>query len=37
MMLLYKIDTARVATSVTPIALVRMVQLFEAADRILVY
>ena len=37
MMLLYKIDTARVATSVTPISLVRIVQLFETADRILVY
>lgn len=37
MMLLYRIDPARVATSVTPISLARMVQLFEAAERILVY
>ena len=37
MMLLYKIDPARVASSVTPIPLDRMVQLFEAADRIIVY
>lgn len=35
MMLLYKIDPARVA--VTPIPLDRMVQLFTSADRILVY
>ncbi len=37
MMLLYKIDSARIATSVTPISLMRMVQLFEEAERILVY
>ena len=37
MMLLYKIDPARVASSVTPIPLAKMVQLFEAAEQILVY
>jgi len=37
MMLLYKIDPARVASAVTPIPLDRMVQLFSSADRILVY
>lgn len=37
MMLLYNIDPARVASSVTPVPLAKMVQLFEAADRILVY
>jgi len=37
MMLLYKIDPARVASAVTPIALDRMVQLFTSSDRILVY
>ena len=37
MMLLYKIDSARIATSVTPISLMRMVQLFEKAERILVH
>ncbi len=37
MMLLYKIDPARVADSVTPVPLAKIVQLFEAADRILVY
>jgi hypothetical protein len=37
MMLLYKIDPARVAASITPIPLPRMVQLFEAAERIVVY
>jgi hypothetical protein len=37
MMLLYKIDPARVASAVTPIHLDRMVQLFTSADRILVY
>ena len=37
MMLLYKIDPARVASTVAPIPLERMVQLFTAADRILVY
>ncbi len=37
MMLLYKIDPARVASSVTPIPLAKMVQLFEAAEQVLVY
>ncbi len=37
MLLLYKIDPSRVASSVTPIPLPRMVQLFEAAERIVVY
>jgi hypothetical protein len=37
MMLLYKIDPARVASAVTPVPLERMVQLFTLADRILVY
>src|SRR2546425_2351177 len=37
MMLLYQIDPARVASSVTPVPLDRMVQLFDSADRIIVY
>lgn len=37
MMLLYNIDPAQVADSVTPVPLAKIVQLFEAADRILVY
>jgi hypothetical protein len=37
MMLLYQIDPARVASSVRPIPLDRMVQLFDSADRIIVY
>ena len=37
MMLLYKIDPARVAASVTPLPLERMVRLFEVADRTIVY
>lgn len=37
MMLLYKIDLARVAPSVTPIPLEKMVQLFVKADRIVAY
>ncbi len=37
MMLLYKIDPARVASSVTPISLEKMVGLFEVADRTIVY
>lgn len=37
MMLLYKIDAARVASAVTPIPLERMVQLFDSADRMIVY
>lgn len=37
MMLLYKIDPARVASAVAPIPLDRVVQLFTSADRIIVY
>ncbi len=37
MMLLYKIDPARVASSVTPIPLAKMVDLFTSADRVMVY
>lgn len=37
MMLLYKIDLARVASAVTPVPLERMVQLFASADRVIVY
>ena len=37
MMLLFQIDSARVASSVTPVPLDRMVQLFDSADRIIVY
>ena len=37
MMLLYQIDPARVVSSVTPVPLDRMVQLFDSADRIIVY
>lgn len=37
MMLLYKIDPARVAASVTPIPLAKIVQLFGATEQILVY
>lgn len=37
MMLLYKIDPARVAPFVAPIPLEKMVQLFETADRVIVY
>ena len=37
MMLLYKIDPVRVASSVTPIPLEQMVKLFTSADRIIVY
>jgi hypothetical protein len=37
MMLLYKIDPGRVASAVTPIPLERIVQLFDSADRIIVY
>lgn len=37
MMLLYKIDPARVTSAVTPILLDRMVELFKSADRIIVY
>lgn len=37
MMLLYRIEPARVASAVTPVPLDRMVQLFTEADRIIVY
>lgn len=37
MMLLYKIDPAQVASAVMPIPLERIVQLFDSADRIIVY
>jgi len=37
MMLLYKIDPARVASAVTPVPLERMVQLMTSADRVIVY
>ncbi len=37
MMLLYKIDPARVASAVTPIPLNRMVHLFASAEQIIVY
>jgi hypothetical protein len=37
MMLLYKIDPARVAHVVTPVGLERIVQLFSEADRVVVY
>jgi len=37
MMLLYKIDPARVASAVMPLPLDRMVQLFNGADRTIVY
>jgi hypothetical protein len=37
MMLLYKIDPARVASSVTPIPLAKMVDVFASADRVIVY
>ena len=37
MMLLYKIDPARIAASVTPILLAKMVDLFASADRVIVY
>lgn len=37
MMLLYNIDPARVAASVTPIPLAKMVDLFASADRVIVY
>ncbi len=37
MMMLYKIDPARVAPAVTPIPLGRMVQLFSEVDRVIVY
>lgn len=37
MMLLYNIDPERVAASVTPIPLNKVVELFETADRMIVY
>ncbi len=37
MMLLYEINPARVASSVTPIPLVKMVDVFASADRVIVY
>lgn len=37
MMLLYNIDPARVASSVTPIPLAEMVDMFASADRVIVY
>lgn len=37
MMLLYNINLARVAASVTPIPLAKMVDLFASADRVIVY
>ena len=37
MMLLYKIEPARVTSAVTPVPLDRMVQLFTEVDRIIVY
>jgi hypothetical protein len=37
MMLLYKIDPARVTSTVTPISLDKMVQLFSDVDRVIVY
>ena len=37
MLLLYKIDLARVTPAVTPISLGKMVQLFSDVDRVIVY
>jgi hypothetical protein len=37
MMLLYKIDPDRVAASVTPIPLAKMIDVFASADRLIVY
>ncbi len=37
MMLLYNIDLARVASSVTPVPLTKMVEMFASADRVIVY
>ncbi|MDP3090605.1 MAG: hypothetical protein Q8N04_08010 [Nitrospira sp.] len=37
MMLLYNIDPARVADSVTPVPLAKIVDLFASADRMIVY
>ncbi|MDP3597833.1 MAG: hypothetical protein Q8S75_12640 [Nitrospirota bacterium] len=37
MLLLYRIDPARVAASITPIPLAKMVDLFTSTDRVMVY
>ena len=37
MLLLYRIDPARVAASVTPIPLAKMIDLFTSTDRVMVY
>lgn len=37
MMLLYKIDPAQIATAVTPIQLIKVVDMLTSADRIIVY
>ena len=37
MMLLYKIDPVRVSSSVTPIPLAKMVDVFASVDRVIVY
>lgn len=37
MMLLYKIDPVRVGSSVTPVPLLRMVEMFTSADQVIVY
>lgn len=37
MRLLYQIDLAQVAASVTPVPLARMVDVFASADRVIVY
>ena len=37
MMLLYNIDLARVASSVTPVPLTKMVEMFASADHVIVY
>ena len=37
MMLLYKIDPARVGSLVTPVPLTKMVELFTSADQVIVY
>lgn len=37
MMLLYNIDPARVGSSVTPVPLNKMVEMFASVDRVIVY
>lgn len=37
MMLLYKIDPVRVGSSVTPVPLTKMVEMFTSADQVIVY